>query len=207
MIEQPSADDEHIIRRCLSGDTDAFSVLVERYKVMVYTVAYRILGDADSANDAAQDSFVAAYGALKRFRFGSKFSTWLYAIAVNKCRDHLRAEKDTVSVDSIAELRSDPAGTPEQRLMASETRSGVQAARHRRFSKFPQRQRTQDSPHSTGDWEFDARALSGKRPSAGIEDDGTWQTLCRPCHACNSHKPQSPHGESRQGAGQLDAGN
>lgn len=128
MIGQPSADEEHIIRRCLAGETEAFSVLVERYKIMVYTTAYRILGDAESANDAAQDSFVAAFGALKHFRFGSKFSTWLYTIVVNKCRDQFRAAQDTVPVDEIAELRSDPAGTPEQLYMAGETRSEVQAA-------------------------------------------------------------------------------
>ena len=128
MTGQPSSDEEHIIRRCLAGDKEAFSVLVERYKTMVYTVSYRMLGDADSANDAAQDSFIAAYGALKNFRFGSKFSTWLYAITVNKCRDHIRTARDRVSVDDIAELRADPAGTPEQRFADSETGNRVQAA-------------------------------------------------------------------------------
>jgi len=123
-----SLEEERIIRQCLDGDTDAFSVLVERYKIMAYTVAYRIVGDADSANDAAQDSFIAAFTSLKNFRFGSKFSTWLYSIVVNKCRDRLRAEKDTVPVDDIRELRADPAGTPEQRALEGETRSEVQSA-------------------------------------------------------------------------------
>ena len=128
MAGHSSLDEEQTIRQCLSGDAEAFSVLVERYKIMAYTVAYRVLGDADAANDAAQDSFIAAFKSLKHFRFGSKFSTWLYSIVVNKCRDRLRAEKDTVPVDDIRELRADPAGTPEQRALEGETRSEVQAA-------------------------------------------------------------------------------
>lgn len=128
MTGHSSLDEERVIRQCLGGDRDAFSVLVERYKIMAYTVAYRILGDGDAANDAAQESFIAAYSSLKRFRFGSKFSTWLYSIVVNKCRDRLRAGKDVVPVDDIRELRADPAGTPEQRAMQGETRSVVQEA-------------------------------------------------------------------------------
>jgi len=128
MFGQSSWDEERIIRQCLNGDADAFCVLVERYKIMAYTVAYRILGDADSANDAAQDSFIAAFTSLKHFRFGSKFSTWLYSIIVNKCRDRLRAEKDTVPVEDIRELRADPAGNPEQQALEGEARSEVQAA-------------------------------------------------------------------------------
>ena len=128
MAGHSSLDEEQTIRQCLNGDAEAFSVLVERYKIMAYTVAYRIVGDADSANDAAQDSFIAAFTSLKHFRFGSKFSTWLYSIVVNKCRDRLRAEKDTVPVDDIRELRADPAGTPEQRALEGETRSEVQSA-------------------------------------------------------------------------------
>lgn len=128
MTGHSSLDEERIIRQCLDGDRDAFSVLVDRYKIMAYTVAYRILGDGDAANDAAQDSFIAAFTSLKHFRFGSKFSTWLYSIVVNKCRDRLRAEKDFVPVDDIRELRADPADTPEQLALQGETRSEVQEA-------------------------------------------------------------------------------
>jgi RNA polymerase sigma-70 factor (ECF subfamily) len=128
MIRNGSPDEEEIIRQCQAGDRDRFSVLVERYKTMTYTVAYRMLGDADSANDAAQDAFIAAYLSLREFRGGAKFSTWLYRIVMNKCRDQLRADRHHVPIDEIADVRPDPARTPEQAAAGRETRDRVQAA-------------------------------------------------------------------------------
>ena len=114
-MNKPAASDEYeIIRQCLAGDSDRFSILVDRYKNMIYSIAYRMLGDQDAANDMAQESFIAAFTGLGNFQFGSKFSTWLYQILMNKCRDYLRAGNNKVSVDDIAELRSDPGDTPEQ---------------------------------------------------------------------------------------------
>ena len=127
MIGNSAPDEEEIIRQCQGGDRDRFSVLVERYKTMTYTVAYRMLGDADSANDAAQDAFIAAYLSLREFRGGAKFSTWLYRIVMNKCRDQLRADRHHVPIDEIADFRADPARTPEQAASSRETRDRVQA--------------------------------------------------------------------------------
>ncbi len=107
-------DEVDIIRQCLAGEKDAFAVLVDRYKIMVHNLAYRMMGDADSANDIAQESFIAAYEGLGRFKFDAKFSSWLYRIALNKCRDHLRLAKDTVSTDDIAGVRPDPGISPER---------------------------------------------------------------------------------------------
>ena len=128
MIGSHMPDEEEIIRRCLDGEGDRFAVLVERYRNMAYTVAYRMLGDPDKANDAAQDGFIAAYTSLRNFRFGAKFSTWLYRIVVNKCRDQLRNDCHTVPIDEIADVRADPARTPEQAASSREVRDSVQAA-------------------------------------------------------------------------------
>lgn len=128
MVERTTSDEHDLIRRCLAGDTDSFSVLVDRYKSMMYSIAYRMLGDQDAANDMAQESFIAAYTGLGNFQFGSKFSTWLYQILMNKCRDYLRAGKNKVSVDEIAELRTDPGDTPEQAAQAHELGDAVQKA-------------------------------------------------------------------------------
>jgi RNA polymerase sigma-70 factor (ECF subfamily) len=121
-------DEDTIINQCLDGDDDQYSVLVDRYKDMAYNIAFRMLGDADVAKDMAQESFIAAYNALREFRFGSKFSSWLYRITVNKCRDHLRARKETVSVDAIREIT--PAGdrTPEQVASSRQTGDAIQQA-------------------------------------------------------------------------------
>jgi RNA polymerase sigma-70 factor (ECF subfamily) len=94
----------------------------------MYSIAYRMLGDQDAANDMAQESFISAYTGLRNFQYGSKFSTWLYQILMNKCRDYLRSGKNRVSVDDIAELRSDPGDTPEQSTQAHQLRDAVQEA-------------------------------------------------------------------------------
>ncbi len=124
--EQP--DEKAIIRRCLDRDPDSYSVLVDRYKTMVYNVAFRMVGDEDTAKDLAQESFIAAYAGLERFRFGSKFSSWLYSIVLNKCRDHLKLAKDTVPTDEIAEVLPDSGMSPEQNAAASQKRDVLQRA-------------------------------------------------------------------------------
>ncbi len=124
--EQP--DEEDIIRKCLGGDSGAYAVLVDRYKTMVYNLAFRMVGDEDTAKDLAQDSFIAAYGGLEHFRFGSKFSSWLYSIVLNKCRDHLKLAKDTVPTDEIAEVLPDSRTSPEQDAAAGQSRDILQRA-------------------------------------------------------------------------------
>ncbi len=122
------SDEEEVIRQCLDGDEDTFAVLVDRYKTMVHNLAYRMLGDTDTANDIAQESFIAAYEGLERFKFGSKFSTWLYRIALNKCRDHLRTVRETVPADEIFGTRSDPGPSPERAVSALEDSDLLQRA-------------------------------------------------------------------------------
>ncbi|HEX9020233.1 MAG TPA: sigma-70 family RNA polymerase sigma factor [Nitrospirota bacterium] len=124
--QQP--DEEAIIHQCLDGNADSYSVLVERYKTMVYNVAFRMVGDADTAKDIAQESFLAAYKGLRQFKFESKFSSWLYRIVLNKCRDHLRLAKETVTTDDIATVRPDPGPSPEQAVAARQNTDILQRA-------------------------------------------------------------------------------
>lgn len=128
MSEYSAAEEYAVIRECLTGKTEKFGILVDRYKSLAFTVAFRMLGDQDAANDMAQESFIAAYAGLRDFRADSRFSTWLYRIVMNKCRDYLRASRGAVSVDEIAELRADPKETPEQATANRETHDVVQAA-------------------------------------------------------------------------------
>jgi RNA polymerase sigma-70 factor (ECF subfamily) len=121
-------DEEAVIRQCLDGDEDSYSVLVDRYKAMAYNVAYRMVGDEDTAKDLAQESFIAAYAGLNGFRFGSKFSSWLYSIILNKCRDHFRTAKDTISMDDIAGVMPDKGVSPEQTASAHQSSDVLQRA-------------------------------------------------------------------------------
>jgi RNA polymerase sigma-70 factor (ECF subfamily) len=123
------AEDEYaIIRKVLAGEADQYAVLVDAYKDLAYNIAFRLVGDADTAKDMAQESFIAAYNALGDFKFNSRFSSWLYRIVVNKCRDHFRATRETVPVDDICEDIAGPDRTPEQAASSRQTGDAVQQA-------------------------------------------------------------------------------
>ena len=81
-----------LVARAKTGDHNAFEILVREYRDRVLNVAWRIVSDADAAQDVAQETFIKAYQQLPRFRGKSKFGTWLYRIAVNEARAHLRAQ-------------------------------------------------------------------------------------------------------------------
>jgi RNA polymerase sigma-70 factor (ECF subfamily) len=90
----PPDEDAQLIRRSLSGDRDAFRGLYERYKDRVFSTVHRIVGNQEEAVDVTQDVFIKVYRDLSTFEFKSKFSTWLYRIAVNfsinKVNEHER---------------------------------------------------------------------------------------------------------------------
>ncbi|MAT59976.1 MAG: RNA polymerase subunit sigma-70 [Ignavibacteriae bacterium] len=86
-------DDSGLIQDFIDGDDHAFSKLVAKHKEKVRNLVYLTLGDTDAVDDISQDVFISVFHKLKDFRFESKFTTWLYRITVNKCRDHLRKKK------------------------------------------------------------------------------------------------------------------
>jgi RNA polymerase sigma-70 factor, ECF subfamily len=121
-------DEETIIRQCLDGNTNVYTVLVDRYKTMAYNVAVRMLGDGDAAKDASQESFIAAFERLRQFKFGAKFSSWLYTIVLNKCRDHLRSTKKSISTEDLEDLRTDTGTSPEQYAVEHQRKDRLQRA-------------------------------------------------------------------------------
>ncbi len=85
--------DEALVERATQGDTDAFNLLVQRWERPIYALAYRVLGRDEDARDVCQDAFMRAYRGLGRFKGQAKFSSWLYRIALNLCRDWLRKQR------------------------------------------------------------------------------------------------------------------
>ena len=85
-----SLDDFSAIDNVLSGQQDAYAILVRKYQDKIFRLCLSMLSDRMQAEDAAQDAFVKAYQALKKFNRNSSFSTWLYRIASNHCLDLLR---------------------------------------------------------------------------------------------------------------------
>lgn len=92
--------DQQDIEHTLKGDMKAFSLLVDRYKHMVYTLAIRMLRNRELAEEVSQDTFVKAYRALAGFSGQSAFSTWLYKIAYNQCLDYLKKQQRSPEMQS-----------------------------------------------------------------------------------------------------------
>jgi len=78
-----------LIRRVQQGDGVAFDRLVELYSTRVYNLAYRMIGNAEDAQDAAQEAFLRIYDALPKFRGDASFSTWMHRIVINVCHDEM----------------------------------------------------------------------------------------------------------------------
>jgi RNA polymerase sigma-70 factor, ECF subfamily len=85
-------DDDQIIARTLAGETDAFSHLVRRWERPIYALSLRMLGSDEDAREICQETFLAAFRNLHKFRGESKFSSWLYRIALNACHSRLRKQ-------------------------------------------------------------------------------------------------------------------
>jgi len=102
-------EDRELISQSQAGDLDSFNQLVEKYQSQVYNLALRMLGNAEAAADATQDTFLAAYRAVGKFR-GGNFRAWLLRIAANSCRDQLRAarRRPASSLDLLLESESPP---------------------------------------------------------------------------------------------------
>ena len=108
------ADEERrLVEVAQRGDVESFNELVRLFEGRVYTLCYRMLGDPDSAADAAQDAFLAAFRNLKSFRGGS-FRSWMLRIATNTCYDVLRVRKRRPSVSLDIEADDESASSPLQ---------------------------------------------------------------------------------------------
>ncbi len=93
-LQQPrilSIDEDYsIIRQFIDGDKSAFQVLVKRHKEKVRNIIYMTMNNSALVDDIAQEVFITVYRNLKHFRFESQFTTWLYRVTVNRCKDYLR---------------------------------------------------------------------------------------------------------------------
>jgi RNA polymerase sigma-70 factor (ECF subfamily) len=85
--------DEELVARAQGGDVESFNQLIVRWERPIYALAYRVIGKEEDARDVCQDAFLRAYRALPGFKGQAKFSSWLYRIALNLCRDWIRRQR------------------------------------------------------------------------------------------------------------------
>jgi RNA polymerase sigma-70 factor, ECF subfamily len=117
------------IEKALHGDDHAFGNLVEKYQKPVFSLCYRMLGNGNDAEDAAQESFIRAYHNLKRYDSNRSFATWLLSIASHYCIDRMRKRRlSTVSTDVLpAEIIQDRnAPIPDKEFRAKEKEALIQ---------------------------------------------------------------------------------
>lgn len=145
-------DDAQIIQAVLDGQVDRYAELVEKYQFFALRIAFSFLGNYEDAKDASQEAFVSAYRSLACFRRGAAFSTWLYRIVVNECKDaHRRSARQPATVslgpahpgeDAVPDLFivdvEDHAAGPSDRLADQELSRQLSRA----IAQLPLQQRT-----------------------------------------------------------------
>jgi RNA polymerase sigma-70 factor (ECF subfamily) len=90
--------DEDLVARSRGGDFDSFNQLILRWERPIYALAYRVIGREEDARDVCQETFLRAFRALPGFKGQAKFSSWLYRIALNLCRDWIRRQRRSPTV-------------------------------------------------------------------------------------------------------------
>jgi RNA polymerase sigma-70 factor (ECF subfamily) len=138
--------DEELVALATAGDVDSFNQLVARWERPIFALAYRTLGREDDARDVVQDAFLRAYRGLRGFKGEAKFSSWLYRITLNLCRDWIRRERraplvqvpeGTDAVD-LADSQAAPTESVEELVARREMSEAVSKA----MAELPEEQRT-----------------------------------------------------------------
>jgi RNA polymerase sigma-70 factor (ECF subfamily) len=138
--------DEELVARAKAGDLDSFNQLVSRWERPIYALAYRTLGREEDARDVVQEAFLRAYRGLKGFKGEAKFSSWLYRITLNLCRDWSRRERRAPIVQVPA--GTDPVELADERVQTSESVEDLVARREmsdavaKAMAELPEEQRT-----------------------------------------------------------------
>lgn len=114
--------DQDYILEIRSGNVNAYAMLVHKYKDMTFTLALRMVGNREDAEEVAQDAFIKAYKALDSFKGTSKFSTWLYRIVYNTSLDCIKKNKRIIYSEHIDEIHESDIGSMQDALSYMEAK-------------------------------------------------------------------------------------
>lgn len=138
--------DEELVASATAGDLESFNQLVARWERPIYALAYRTLGRDEDARDVVQEAFLRAYRGLRGFKGQAKFSSWLYRITLNLCRDWMRRERrapivavpEGVDPIELADDRASPVESVEDLVARREMSRAVARA----MAELPEEQRS-----------------------------------------------------------------
>jgi RNA polymerase sigma-70 factor, ECF subfamily len=137
--------DEELVARSIGGDSESFNELVLRWERPIYALAYRTIGREEDARDVCQETFLRAFRALPGFRGQSKFSSWLYRIALNLCRDWIRRERRAPVVqppEDVDVLELAAAAEPSESIEDLVARKDLTRLVEQAMALLPEEQRT-----------------------------------------------------------------
>ncbi|MFQ5824701.1 MAG: RNA polymerase sigma factor [bacterium] len=142
--------DLELIKKFLDGEVNAFNTLVWRWQKSLYNFILRYVGDREEAKDLCQKTFIRVYQNLRRLRDPKKFSSWIYQIAINICRDELKRhgrnntfsleslqEKNNGQTNQITEMVTNPTTNPDVAVINLDLRDLL----HRALREIPEEQR------------------------------------------------------------------
>jgi RNA polymerase sigma-70 factor (ECF subfamily) len=137
--------DEDLVSRSRGGDLESFNQLILRWERPIYAFAYRIIGREEDARDVCQETFLRAFRSLPGFKGQAKFSSWLYQIAMNLCRDWMRRQRRAPTVQMAegadpAELAAE--GGPVESIEDLVARRELSAVVEEAMALLPEEQRT-----------------------------------------------------------------
>jgi RNA polymerase sigma-70 factor, ECF subfamily len=140
-----ASTDEELVARSMGGDLDSFNQLVLRWERPIYALAYRVIGREEDARDVCQETFLRAFRALGGFKGQAKFSSWLYRITLNLCRDWIRRERRQPLAQApegvdLVELAGET--EPSESIEALVARKEIGAAVAKAMALLPEEQRT-----------------------------------------------------------------
>ncbi len=124
----PLSDDAKILGLIKAGNKDAFDDLIRKYQREIYFLALRMVKKPEDAEELTQQAFVKAFENLSRFRGDSGFKTWLYKVALNECRSHLRSRRQTLELNEAAGSLVSEQDTPVEAYLNRETAEEAVAA-------------------------------------------------------------------------------
>jgi RNA polymerase sigma-70 factor (ECF subfamily) len=137
--------DEDLVTRSRGGDLESFNQLILRWERPIYALAYRVIGREEDARDVCQETFLRAFRALPGFKGEAKFSSWIYRIALNLCRDWMRRQRRAPTVqfaEGVDPIELAAEGGPVESIEDLVSRRELSAVVEEAMALLPDDQRT-----------------------------------------------------------------